>query len=93
MPAIKLDVALLHVNKSDEKGNTQIIGSDPFFDDLLQELLRKHLFHQKSYYLPKSLGGKDGAIFNRFERSLLLEWFILLVVPIQHHARLIMVLI
>ena len=34
MPAIKLDVALLHVNESDEKGNTLIFGPDPFFDDL-----------------------------------------------------------
>ena len=26
MPAIKLDVALLHVNESDEKGNTLILA-------------------------------------------------------------------
>ena len=39
MPALNLDVALLHVNKSDEKGNTQIIGPDPFFDDIYYEFL------------------------------------------------------
>jgi glutaconate CoA-transferase subunit A len=31
MPAIPLDVALIHVNKADKKGNTQIFGPDPFF--------------------------------------------------------------
>lgn len=33
MPAIPLDVALLHVNESDVKGNTRIDGPDPFFDE------------------------------------------------------------
>ena len=41
MPALNLDVALLHVNKSDEKGNTQIIGPDPFFDDLFARAATK----------------------------------------------------
>jgi glutaconate CoA-transferase subunit A len=33
MPALRLDVALLHVNHADERGNTQIFGPDPFFDE------------------------------------------------------------
>lgn len=33
MPAIPLDVALLHVNVADRLGNTQIHSPDPFFDD------------------------------------------------------------
>lgn len=32
MPAIELDVALLHVDISDRLGNTQIHGPDPYFD-------------------------------------------------------------
>ncbi len=32
MPAIELDVALLHVDISDRLGNTQIYGPDPYFD-------------------------------------------------------------
>ena len=34
MPALRLDAALCHVNQADERGNTQILGPDPFFDDL-----------------------------------------------------------
>ncbi len=34
MPALKLDVALLHVDLADRLGNTQIHGPDPYFDDL-----------------------------------------------------------
>lgn len=34
MPAIKLDVALVHVNRADAAGNGQILGPDPYFDDL-----------------------------------------------------------
>ncbi len=34
MPAIPLDVALIHVNRADAGGNGQILGPDPYFDDL-----------------------------------------------------------
>ena len=34
MPALKLDVALLHVNAADRLGNTLIKARDPLFDDL-----------------------------------------------------------
>ncbi len=34
MPAIQLDVALIHMNRADERGNGQFLGPDPFFDDL-----------------------------------------------------------
>jgi glutaconate CoA-transferase subunit A len=35
MPALELDVALIHMNRADEGGNGQFLGPDPFFDDLL----------------------------------------------------------
>ncbi|WP_300267654.1 CoA transferase subunit A [Microbacterium sp.] len=35
MPALNLDVALVHMNRADEKGNAQFLGPDPYFDDLL----------------------------------------------------------
>ncbi|NQZ96668.1 MAG: CoA transferase subunit A [Myxococcales bacterium] len=35
MPAIELDAAICHVNRADERGNCQILGPDPFFDDLM----------------------------------------------------------
>lgn len=34
MPALHLDFALVHVNRCDRHGNGQILGPDPFFDDL-----------------------------------------------------------
>ena len=70
MPALNLDVDLLHVNKSDEKGNTQIIGPDPFFDELFARAAKKTFISSEEVVSTSELGGKDGAIFNRFERSL-----------------------
>ena len=34
MPALPLDVALVHVNRADAQGNAQYLGPDPYFDDL-----------------------------------------------------------
>jgi len=34
MPALKLDVALLHANRADERGDAQYLGPDWYFDDL-----------------------------------------------------------
>lgn len=34
VPAAKLDVALVHMNRSDAQGNALFLGPDPYFDDL-----------------------------------------------------------
>ncbi|MCC6648855.1 MAG: CoA transferase subunit A [Polyangiaceae bacterium] len=34
MPALSLDVAVVHVHRADAAGNGQLLGPDPFFDDL-----------------------------------------------------------
>jgi len=34
MPALELDVALIHMNRADRGGNGQFLGPDPYFDDL-----------------------------------------------------------
>ncbi len=34
MPALALDVALVHMNRADCGGNAQYLGPDPYFDDL-----------------------------------------------------------
>ncbi|HUC21917.1 MAG TPA: CoA-transferase [Streptosporangiaceae bacterium] len=34
MPALRLDAALVHMNRADEAGNTQYLGPDLYFDDL-----------------------------------------------------------
>ena len=35
MPALRLDAALVHLNRADERGNAVYLGPDPYFDDLL----------------------------------------------------------
>lgn len=35
VPASYLDVALVHMNRSDAQGNVQFLGPDPYFDDLM----------------------------------------------------------
>ena len=34
VPALDLDVALVHMNRADAHGNAQYLGPDPYFDDL-----------------------------------------------------------
>jgi glutaconate CoA-transferase subunit A len=34
MPALRLDAALVHLNRADARGNAQYLGIDPYFDDL-----------------------------------------------------------
>jgi glutaconate CoA-transferase subunit A len=34
MPALRLDAALCHLNRADERGNAQFLGPDLYFDDL-----------------------------------------------------------
>jgi glutaconate CoA-transferase subunit A len=34
VPALHLDVALIHMNRADARGNGQYLGPDPYFDDL-----------------------------------------------------------
>ena len=34
MPALDLDVALVHLNRADAHGNATYLGPDPYFDDL-----------------------------------------------------------
>ncbi|WP_182708450.1 CoA transferase subunit A [Thermomonospora cellulosilytica] len=37
VPALHLDAAIVHVNQADEHGNGQLLGPDPYFDDLFLE--------------------------------------------------------
>lgn len=41
MPALELDAALLHVNRADDKGNTQLLGPDAFFDELFARAAKR----------------------------------------------------
>jgi glutaconate CoA-transferase subunit A len=41
IPAVHLDVALLHMNRVDARGNCQFLGPDLFFDDLMAMAAKK----------------------------------------------------
>lgn len=34
MPALRLDVAIVHAHRADARGNAQVLGPEPYFDDL-----------------------------------------------------------
>lgn len=41
VPAIPLDVAIVHMNRGDAAGNAQFLGPDPYFDDLFLGAARR----------------------------------------------------
>jgi len=41
MPALELDAAFVHANRADTHGNAQMLGPDPFFDDLFLGAARR----------------------------------------------------
>ena len=69
MPALKLDVALVHVNVADQLGNTLIQGGDPYFDHLVARAadacyVSAERVEERLVLTP------DQARFNTFERYL-----------------------
>lgn len=69
MPALKLDVALLHVNVADHLGNTLIHGGDPYFDHLVARASDACYVSAERVEERLALGA-DQARFNLFERYL-----------------------
>lgn len=68
MPALNLDVALLHVDVSDTLGNTQIFGPDAYFDEHFARAARQCFISCERLEERLSLDG-DTAKANYFERS------------------------
>ena len=69
MPALKLDVALLHVNVADHLGNTLIHGGDPYFDHLVARAADACYVSAERVEERLALSA-DQARFNLFERYL-----------------------
>ena len=44
IPALNLDVSLIHMNRSDSQGNGQFLGPDLYFDDLFANILETHRY-------------------------------------------------
>lgn len=70
MPALKLDVALLHVDVADRLGNTQIHGPDPYFDDLFARAADKCFVSCEDLSERLDRSHADTAKSNFFERYL-----------------------
>lgn len=69
MPALKLDVALLHVDLADRLGNTQIHGPDPYFDDLFARAAERCYVSCEELSERLDRSHPDSARANYFERS------------------------
>jgi glutaconate CoA-transferase subunit A len=41
VPALNLDIALVHLNRADQHGNATYLGPDPYFDDLFVQAASK----------------------------------------------------
>jgi glutaconate CoA-transferase subunit A len=68
MPALPLDVSLIHMNRADAAGNGQYLGDDPFFDPLFA-MAAKRCFMSTERIVPTddfaSLGPKQSLCINR----------------------------
>lgn len=69
MPALALDVALLHVNEADRLGNTLTRSADPMFDDLFARAARR-CFVSTERLVDRLELDEHSARFNQFERYL-----------------------
>jgi len=61
MPAIELDVALIHMNRADTAGNGQFLGPDLYFDDLYC-MAAKRRFMSCERIIPTADFQKEGSI-------------------------------
>jgi glutaconate CoA-transferase subunit A len=66
MPALKLDAALIHLNRADAHGNGQYLGPDPYFDDLfLLAADRRYLSCERLVPTAELIGPPQSMLVNR----------------------------
>ena len=70
MPAIELDVALLHTTRADRLGNTQSDGPDPYFDALFARASKQCFVTTEELVDRMDLSYPDTVKSNLFERCL-----------------------
>lgn len=76
MPALDLDVALVHMNRADRRGNAQYLGPDPYFDDLFCQAA------ERAYVSAEQVVPTADLMAGGPQQSLLLQrWHIHGVVP------------
>jgi glutaconate CoA-transferase subunit A len=69
MPALKLDVALLHVDRADRLGNVQTLGPDPYFDEAFARAAARCYVSCEELSERLDLSHPDAARYNIVERS------------------------
>lgn len=69
MPAIPVDVALLHVHRADALGNTRLYAPDPFFDEHIARAAQR-CYVSAEEVVASIDGGEADAHYNPFERNL-----------------------
>jgi len=81
MPALHLDVALLHVDRADRLGNVQTLGPDPYFDEQFARAARRCYVSCEELVERLDLAHAADARFNLVERSCITG-----VVPVRFGA-------
>jgi glutaconate CoA-transferase subunit A len=71
MPALKLDVALLHVHRSDERGNVLTLSPDPFFDELFARAALETYVTAEEIVPTAALNMAANSRFNLIERAMI----------------------
>jgi glutaconate CoA-transferase, subunit A len=71
MPALKLDAALLHVHRSDERGNVLTLSPDPFFDELMARAAERVFVTAERIVSTRELDMSTHARFNLVERTMI----------------------
>jgi len=64
MPALRLDAALVHMNRADAAGNGQYLGPDPYFDDLFC-LAARRAYMSCERIVPMLTGPPQSLLLNR----------------------------
>src|SRR3954464_5901062 len=64
MPALRLDAALVHMNRADAAGNGQYLGPDPYFDDLFC-LAAQRAYVSCEQIVPRLAGPPPTMLLNR----------------------------
>src|SRR2546423_5627525 len=70
MPALELDVALVHMNRADAGGNGQYLGVDPYMDDLFCMAAKKRFLSCERVVATEDLASAAGPLLLRSNRPM-----------------------
>lgn len=71
MPALRLDVALLHVHRSDQRGNVLTLSPDPFFDELFARAADETYVTAEEIVPTAELNMAENSRYNLIERAMI----------------------